>query len=281
MKITAGAHPDFPMPFSNGPEEPPEPIRGRSEPLRLATERHERGVEHLAAMVNHWLGRGQLSHDRLIAIANWGLGEPGMLDGGSLSRIRNGKQARGASWRHLDALAAANHAIWLWQTGGERHAWSKLGPHSGWGIREQWLNDAIWLPHPEREGRPLRFATMAEVVAGYLELPYLNAVSLSPGEARQLSDALAALLEELIAERGWGPREGIRELIEAYPVEDKARQRRLKALIVGDTPLSREELEAELHAIAEMIRSIRALTPGSYGPEQLRAELRSDRRPPS
>lgn len=281
MKITAGAHPDLSMPFSAGPEEPPPPIRGRSEPLRIATERHEQGTEHLAAMLNHWLGRSGLSHDQLVAIAAWGLGEQGMLDSTVISRIRNGRQVRGANWRHIDALAAANEAIWLWQTGGERKAWAKLGPHSGWGVRDQWLNDACWLEHPEHPGQPLRFADMAEVIAGHLDLPYLSAASLSPAEAKRLSDGLAALMDELIAERGWGPRRGSEELIEAYPVEDKARQRRLKALIVGDITLTREELEGELHAIAEMIRVVRGLSIGSYGPEQLRAELRSDRPPAS
>jgi hypothetical protein len=275
MKVTAGAHPDFPMPFSNGPEDPPPPIRGRAEPLRLATERHGQGTEQLAALLNHWLGRSGMSHDQLVAIAAWGLGEQGIFDSTAISRIRNSRQVRGANWRHLDALAAANEAIYLWQTGGERKAWAKLGPHSGWGIRDQWLDDGYWLPHPDHPDRPLRFADMAEVLAGYLDLPYLNAASLSPAEARRMSDGLSALLEELIVERGWGPKRGSEELIEAYPVEDKARQRRLKALIVGDTTLSREELEAELHAIAEMIRVVRGLRPGSYGPDQLRAELLS------
>lgn len=281
MKVTAGAHPDFPMPFTNGPEEPPEPIRGRHEPLRLATERHEHGTEHLAAMLNHWLGRSGLSHDQLVAIAAWALGERGLLDSTVLSRIRNSRQVRGASWRHVDALAAANEAIWAWQTGGERKAWAQYGPHSGWGIRDQWLSDACWLEDPDHPGQPLRFSRTMEVLAGYLDLPYLSVTSLSPAEARRLSDGLSTLLEELIVERGWGPKRGSDELIAAYPVEDRARQRRLKALIVGDTSLSREELEAELHAIAEMIRVVRGLKQGSYGPEQLRAELRSDRQLPS
>ena len=281
MKITAGAHPGIPMPFSNSPEEPPPPVRGRSEPLRLATERHQHGTEHLAAMLNHWLGRSGLSHDQLVAIAAWALGEQGLLDSTVISRIRNGRQVRGANWRHVDALSAANEAIWAWQTGGEREAWATFGPHSGWGIRDQWLTDACWLEDPDQPDQPLRFNRAMEVLAGYLELPYLSAASLSPAEARRLSDGLSALLEELIVERGWGPRRGSDELIEAYPVEDKARQRRLKALIVGDTTLNREELESEMHAIAEVIRVVQGLRQGSYGPEQLQAELRTDRRPPS
>lgn len=74
MKVTAGAHPDLPYPFSNGPEPPPDPPRGLDQPLRLASERHEQGVAALAALLNYWLGRSGMSHDQLVAIAAWGLG---------------------------------------------------------------------------------------------------------------------------------------------------------------------------------------------------------------
>lgn len=279
MKLTVGHHPDLPYPYSNGPEDPPGQIKGRTEPLRLATERYEQGVQALAALVNHWLGSSGLSHAQMIAIASWGLGENGVLDETVLSRIRNARQARGAGLKHLDALSGANRAIWLWQTKGQSGAWAELGPHVGWGIKDQWLTDASWLPHPERPDQPLIFADLADVLAGYLEVPYLGTASLSPAEARRMSDALAHLLEDLIADRGWGPREGVRQLLEAYPVPDAARQRRLRAVIVGDTTLSRQELESELAALAETIRVVRELR--HYGPADLTAELRSGRRPAS
>lgn len=280
MKVTVGSHPDLPFPYSNGPEDPPGPIRGRSEPLRLATERHEQGVATLAAMMNHWLGRSGLSHDQLVAIAAWAMGEPSPIDAAVISRVRNGRQARGASWKHLDALASANRAIWLWQTKGQGEAWAVFGPHSGWGIRDQWLDDATWLPHPDRPAEPLAFSDMADVVAGYLELPYLGTTQLSPADHRKMNEALAHLLEQVIADNGWGPREGIRRLVEAYPVADAARQRRLRALITGDLQLTRQELEAELHALAEMMRVVRELKEGSYGPAELQRELLSGRRLP-
>lgn len=280
MKLTVGSHPDLPFPFTNGPEEPPEPVRGLAEPLRHASERHEDGVRTLAALLNSWLGRSGLSHDQLVAICAWGLNERGVIDSAVISRVRNGKQARGASWKHLDALAAANRAVWLWQTRGQQGAWAELGPQGGWGVRPEWLDDACWLPNPEHEDQPLAFRDFAEVLAGYMDLPYLSTPALSPADARRISDALGHLLEATIAERGWGPREGVRRLLEAYPVEDQARQRRLRGVIVGDASLNREELEAELHAIAEMIRAVRGLRPGSYGPAELRAELSSAPRLP-
>ena len=275
MKITAGAHPDLPFPFSNGPEEPPPPVKGLDEPPRLATERHDHGVTTMAALLNHWLGRSRLSHDQLVAIASWGLGERGVIDPAVISRARNGRQVRGLSWRHLDALAAANEAIWRWQKQGQQKAWAKLGPQTGWGVREEWLNDATWLPHPDHPNEPLAYGDLAEVLAGYLELPYLSTALLSPGDARRMSDALAQLLEATAADRGWGPREAVRQLLAAYPIEDRARQQRLRGVIVGEAALGREDLETELHALAEMIRVLRGLKPGGYGPAELRRELSS------
>jgi hypothetical protein len=276
MKTTVGAHPDLPFPFSNGPEEPPPPPAGRAQPLPLATERHEHGVATMAALMNYWLGRGRLSHARLIAIANWGLSEKGVIDEAVVSRVRNGRQVRGLSWKHLDALAAANQAIWRWQVQGQQRAWAKLGPQTGWGVQEDWLDDAIWLPHPDHPGEPLGYADMAEVLAGYLELPYLSTALLSPGDARRMSDAVAHLLEALIADQGWGPREAVKRLLAAYPIEDPARQQRMAAFVLGQASLTREDLEAELHALAEMIRVVRGLKPGRYGPAELRRELSSD-----
>lgn len=175
-------------------------------------------------------------------------------------------------------MAAANRAIWLWLNQGKDKAWSELGPHSAWGIRDQWLDDADWLPKGDDASQPLDLADFANVVCGHADLPYLAQPLLSPGDASRLSDGLALLLEQLIADRGWGPREGIRQLLEAYPANDTARHRRLRGVIVGDVQLSKEELEGELYALAEMIRVVRELKPGSYGPAQLQQELLSGRR---
>jgi hypothetical protein len=279
MKLTVSAHPDLPLPSTNAPEPAPESGPALVDALPLASERHEQGLAVLAAMLNHWLGTSGLSHEQMVAIASWGIGERGVIDGTVLSRVRNGKQARGAALRHLDGIAAANKAIWLWQTKGQREAWKELGPQGGWGVREEWLNDATWLPHPDHPDEPLCFADLAEISAGYLELPYLASYALSPAAAKRMSDALVALLERTIAERGWGPREGIRQVLEVYPVQESARRRRLRDVITGEHQYSKDELETEMAALAETLRQIRQLKPGELGPRELRDELRSAPRP--
>jgi hypothetical protein len=275
MNKTFGLHPDLPHPFANAPMPVVEPISGLIERSRPATERHERGVLALAALINHWLGRSGLSHDQLCSLASWGLGEAGIIDSAVISRVRNGRQTKGASFKHLDALSAANQAIWLWQVRGQTEAWAKLGPHTGWGVREEWLATACWLPHPD-DSEPLNFGDWAELLAGYLELPYLSTTDLSPAEARHASDALAALLEDIASQNGWGPRQAVQQLLERYPVTDRARQQRFRALIVGDSIWGRDELESELQAVAELIRRVRELD--RYGPEDLQRELLSARR---
>ena len=247
--------------------------RDHTPSMRPATERHERGIAQVPALVNYWLGRSGLSHDRMATIAAWGMGEPGILDPSWLSRARNSRNAQGASWKNTDALAAANEAIWLWKTQGPEAARAKLGPQSSWGIDEKWLDAAEWLPVPGQPDQPLRFPELASVFVGHLQLPYLATALLTPGEARQASERLAALLNAVAVERGWSPREAKAEVEDAYPTTDAARQRRLQAVILGDEQLSREELESELHALAELLRVLRGLKAGSYGPTELRAEL--------
>jgi hypothetical protein len=275
MKLTAGVHPDLPMPFTNGPEPPEDPVQGLPEPLRLATARHDEGRKTVASMVGHWLLQSGLSLEQLCTIAAWGLNERGMLDRGTLSRIRTGAKARGASFGQIDALSAANMAIWLWQVRGKQKAWAKLGPHSGWGVKDEWMDNATWLPHPDHPNDPLEFGDMAEVLVGHLDLPYLGPAPLSAADARIASAELPRLLDRLAAERGWGAMAGLQGLMDAYPVGDRGRQQRMKRVITGEQLLSADELESELHAISEMVRQVRRLKAGEYGPRELQAELMS------
>jgi hypothetical protein len=279
MKLTVGVHPGIPLPFSNGPNEPPDDPVGLAEPLRVATIRHDQGIRQMSALVNYWLTHSALSYDQLLAIADWGIGEKGIIDKGSLSRLRTGSKLRGASFRQIDALSAANRAIWLWQVKGQDKALRTLGPHGGWGVREEWLEAASWLPHPDHPEEPLEFADLAEVMAGYLDLPYLGPTPLAANDARHASAALAPLLDRLTVEQGWGSMAGPRNLLAAYPVGDRGRQQRLRRVIAGELRLSPDELEGELHALSEMIRTVRGLKPGEYGPRELQDELLSGDRP--
>jgi len=237
-------------------------------------ERTARGVQSLAALMNYWLAPS--SHDKLAAILRWGYGEPTGLDGGALSRIRNGKQTRGAGLRHLDAFAEANRAIWTWHTAGPEAAIAEFGPHSSWEVKAEWLDDAIWLPKPDDATRPLDLGDLSMLLMDRLQLDYLGPQMLSPGKLVAMSQRLCEVLDEEAAEQGWGPREAVQRFAAAYPSRDPARQRKLRDLVTGAVELTAAELELETAAIAEMFRTIRGLE--SYSPADLQAELSSARR---
>ena len=239
-------------------------------PLTVA-ERTARGVQSLAALMNFWLAPS--SHDKLAAILRWGYGEPTCLDGGALSRIRNGKQARGAGMRHLDAFAEANRAIWTWHTAGPEAAIQAFGPHSSWEVKAEWLDDAIWLPKPDDATKPLDLGDLSMLLMDRLELPYLGPQLLSPGKLVAMSQRLCEVLDEEAAEQGWGPREAVARFAAAYPSRDPASQRKLRDLVTGAVELTAAELELETAALAEMFRTIRGLE--SYSPADLQAELSS------
>jgi hypothetical protein len=239
-----------------------------------ASERIANGIKAMGATLNYWLGRSSLSHDQMAAIAAWAIGEAGLVENTTLSRARNGKLPYGMSIRALLALGAANEAIWRWQVQGADAAINRFGPFQAWGVREGNVNGAIWLHHPDHPDEPLTFADLCELQAGLLELPYLPGHVLSPTSARERSDRLSELLNQVIADAGLKPRDGLVALTAAYPVADTRRQNRLMDLVIGKTALGPGEMERELLAIAEAIRVMRRLPPGSYGASELHAELR-------
>jgi hypothetical protein len=239
-----------------------------------AAERAERGVQALASLMNYWLAPS--SHDKLAAIIRWGFGESAGLDGGALSRIRNGKQSRGAGIKHLDAFAEANRAIWTWHTSGPAAAIKEFGPHSSWDVKAEWLDEAIWLPRDDDPTQPLDLGDFALLVAGRLDLPYLGEQLLSPGKLTRMNQRLPELLEDIAYEKDWKLRTAVTQFLAAYPSKDPGRVKKLRDLLSGGAELTTTELEGELAALAEMIRAIRGIK--SYTPADLQAELLSARR---
>jgi hypothetical protein len=236
-----------------------------------ATERGKRGVQALGQLVTYWLA--PVTHSQLSAILEWGYGEPTGLTAGVLSRIRNVNQQRGAGLKHLDAMAEANRALWTWHTIGTDAAVREFGPFSSCGIRQEWLDVAIWLPKPSDQKTPLDLGDFARLLVGRLELPYLGPAVMSPAESTHAIRKLSDLLEQLAAQQGWGPREAMAQFLEAYPSTDRGRRQLLRDVVLGTAELSHGELELELAALAEMVRTLRGLKAGSYGPADLRAEL--------
>jgi hypothetical protein len=241
-----------------------------------ASERTARGVQSLASLMNFWLAPS--SHDKLAAILRWGYGEATGLDGGALSRIRNGKQQRGAGLRHLDAFAEANRAIWTWHCAGPDAAIKAFGLHSSWDVKAEWLDEAIWLPKADDPDQPLDLGDLARLLMDRLELPYLGPQMLSPAKLQRMSARLCELLDDEASEQGWGPREAVQRFAAAYPSRDPARQRKLRDLVTGAAELTASEVELEAAALAEMFRTIRGVD--SFTPADLQAELLSARRRP-
>lgn len=272
MQLVLGCHPSLPFAFTNGPTEPtPPPLRGLPVPPRLATQQLHQGYQQFAALITYWLRRAHLSGAQLPMIAAWALGEQGWLDSSKVSRIRNSRLTRGCSLQNLMAFGAANEAIWLWQTRGKEACWERHGPHTIWGIKDIWMDGAAWLHVPDQPTLPLEFADFAEVLVGLLDLPYLGAAEVPPDDIGALSSKLRDLLAEPLASHA--PNDRARVLLDAYPSRDANRQSRLIGLVLAGGILTRGELESELFALAEVLRTLRGLPEGSYGPSELTREL--------
>lgn len=278
MKITVGSHPDLPFPFSNGPEFPPAPQRGLLFAPMLIARDLELGSHWGSELVRFWLNRSGRSVRQFEAMANWAMGERAAWNSSAINRVTNRKQGIGLS--ALVAMEALNSAIHLWHTEGPEEAWGRVGPPGAWDVRPEWLDASIWLPHPEDELKPLDLHDFVDVLVGRLELPYLGPGLLLPADHIRLADHLAALLDRTIEASGQNPLAAVRRLLLAYPINDVGRKDRFRDVLLGQAELTSDELAEELLAIAESIRSLRGLAPGSYGPAELRAELLALAKPP-
>jgi hypothetical protein len=262
---------------------PPTPTVPDSLPpgRQLASRRHIQGRQHLSAVLNYWLARSNLSHEQLGSIADWAMSEKGWLSSPQISHLRNGSVIK-PSHKNLDAIGGANEAIWLWQHRGPEVCLRRYGPHSAYRIEEDWLTKAIWLHHPEHTDEALNYADFCDLQAGYLVLPYLGDVNLSPSEARLLSQALADLFDQLAQERlveGQSMRQALDAVLAAYPATaTKDRREHLRGVILGTADYTKPELEKELFFLAETVRQLRGLPEGEYGPGDLHAELSASRR---
>jgi hypothetical protein len=232
-------------------------------------------------VVNFWLAKANLSHEQLGSIADWAMSEKGWLSSPQISHLRNGSVVK-PSHKNLDALGGANEAIWRWQREGPQECRRHYGPQSAYRIQDEWLSNAIWLHHPENNDKAINYADFCSLQAGYLVLPYLGEVNLSPSEAKALSQALADLFDQLAQERlneVQSMRQALDVVLAAYPSSaSRDRREHLRSVIMGSADYSRPELEKELPFLAETVRVLRGLSEGEYGPPELHAELSASRR---
>jgi hypothetical protein len=241
--------------------------------METQDDRQAKGAAHLGALIRYWMKRSDLAQEPFALVLDWGLGERCTLHSSGISRISRAQQPRGAGLKHLDALAQGNEVIWCWHVQGKDAALKRFGPFSGWGVREEWIERAVWMPRPDDNREPLDLGDLAMVTAGRMVLPYLD----QEGHAQRLTEGLLELVDGISRERGWSARETARQLVEAYPSGEGKRQQWLKELLLGDVQLEGDGLESELASLAEMVRRIRGLV--VYGPEELEGELLSgDRR---
>jgi hypothetical protein len=230
-------------------------------------DRQAKGAAQLASLIGYWMKRSGLSQRQFTSVLDWGLRERCTLHNSGISRIINGQQPRGAGLKHLDALAQGNEVIWAWHVLGKDAALKRHGPFSSWGVEEQWIERAVWMPRPDDDREPLDLGDFAMVTAGRMLLPYLD----QEGHAQRLTEALLGLLEGIRSEHGWNTKEMAQQMVVAYPSGEGKRQQWLKALLVGDAQLEYQGLDQQLSGLAEMVRRIRGLE--TYGPTELELEL--------
>lgn len=255
---------------------PPTPQVTVVPPRRIAVaKRHQLGRAHFASVLNWWMARCNYSHAQIGALADWALAHDGWLISSQISHLRN-NHVRQPSFTNLEALGAVNEVVALWHTEGPRETFHRHGPFGNAVLSEELLDRGQVLKHPETH-RPLDFAGFCELFVGRIKIPNVSTVNLSGHEAKRLSEELGVLLDQLAADTGLSPRDAITEVLRHYPVEDKNRIARLRAVLLGMEVFSQSQVETELFAISELVAGLRGLPEGTYGPQELYAELTKGR----
>ena len=235
--------------------------------------RHEAGKARIAALIQYWLPKTQLSQDQINAIVSWGLGQANGLESSKISQLRN-ERVQKPSLKDLDALATLNRVIHCWQVEGPEAARERWGPPSAYGVQEEWLDKACWVSDPKFPADPLLFADICDLFAGYLELPLPGIHEAGTSHATRMSDALSDMLDADLVRLNLPPRYAFERLLSCYPDQSATVPiTKLRAVVMGDDSYSPTEFDAELVNLAETVRVLRGLPVGCYGPGDLRDEL--------
>jgi hypothetical protein len=246
-------------------------------PRRIAVaKRLTNGRAHFASCLNWWLARCDYSHKDLRALADWALADDGWLISSQISHLRN-NHVRQPSFTNLEALGAVNEVIALWHTEGPRETFHRHGPFGDSILTEELLDRGHWLKHPKTE-KPLDFSGFCELFVGRITLKEVTVMDFVDHDAKRLSEELGELLNDLAKASGLSPRDAIAKLLLHYPVDDRRRHERLKAVILGTEVYTPQQVRDEMFSLTTLVREFRGLPEGTYGPEELLAELTRHRR---
>lgn len=218
--------------------------------LAAAQQRHEQGRHHLAAVLNWWLSRSDLSHNQASAIAGWVAGDHTWLQPSQLSHLRNARLAT-PQLKVFEGLAALNEAVATWKTRGEQHCTTQWGELPAPPVSSALLDRAIALWHPDTGSgeHPLVFHDFCDLFVGRLRLEGISEQVLSPAQSRAISEAIASDLDAWLIRQG-GIRSGMAKIKRIYPAQ---RLQKLEQVILGQSSFQPEELQEQRDALALLI----------------------------
>ena len=225
------------------------------EELVQATElRRLQGREHLAETLNWWFTRSGLSHTQASALAEWTTGDHTALQTSQLSHLRNARLAT-PQLKLFEGLAALNQALASWQTQGRDWCVARWGPIPQRLFGGAALDAGAFLWHPSREGRSaMEFHDFCDLFAGFLKLNYVSECVWSPGQCREISDALGSDLDAWLAQMG-GMRPAMARLKELYPHERTDQLQKLQQVILGQSSYSPAELNQEHLPLVQLLKA--------------------------
>jgi hypothetical protein len=210
-------------------------------------ERLVAGRETFSRAITLLLTRNHLSHAQLSAAASWASPEtPGWLSTSQISYYRT-QHNKILGPKPADALGQLNLALAM--LAGDDSESAQAMKHLGRppiDLRQQ-LRDPFYLRMPE---------TLLPMNAGDLFMVWIGRMVPHELTAEPAADPVAfsaqfsEACQDWFVREGKSLREGMRMLLEHYPVEDQSRIARLQSVVAGLSTWSAEQITEELEVLA-------------------------------
>lgn len=213
------------------------------------SERLAKGIQTASRAMRMLLSRNSLTHEELVRLSKWcNPWGQNWLSTSQISYLRTATTKK-AGPQTLDALGEIN--LRLAEAAGDQSPTVLQLPDFG-RIPIKLPAEPFFLRDP-RTREPMDAGGFFLMLVGRLTPEGLNDGHISDKEARRLSDNVSRIVQAWARDRRLLLSDAMRQALEAYDVEESAREQKLRMVITGLEVWNGEQLSEELEDLGKML----------------------------